>query len=171
MRGCARAEGLLALWPATAGLNPCLPCSNTCCSADEIYGGSRQDVQFRCALLTKAALEAPWVVPCGGAPYGEASGMGFGALERLLCCAVLCCAAAASARAPCTTCCLLWPLSHFLTFTLPTAPPLPPLQDNLVFVANDWHTSLLPFYLQARQMASPRSAKRSRRGMHDAEHA
>jgi len=28
-------------------------------------------VQFRCALLTKAALEAPWVVPCGGAPYGE----------------------------------------------------------------------------------------------------
>jgi hypothetical protein len=49
-------------------------------------------VLFRCALLSKAALEAPWVVPCGGVPYGE---------------------------------------------------------DNLVFVANDWHTSLLPFYLQA----------------------
>ncbi|PSC74906.1 granule-bound starch synthase chloroplastic amyloplastic isoform X1 [Micractinium conductrix] len=58
----------------------------------EIYGGSREDVMFRCALLSKAALEAPWVVPCGGVPYGE---------------------------------------------------------DNLVFVANDWHTSLLPFYLQA----------------------
>lgn len=43
---------------------PCLP-------ADEIYGGSRQDIQFRCALLTKAALEAPWVVPCGGATYGQ----------------------------------------------------------------------------------------------------
>ncbi|KAL4447598.1 hypothetical protein ABPG75_004817 [Micractinium tetrahymenae] len=60
--------------------------------AHEIYGGSRQEIQFRCALLTKAALEAPWVVPCGGVPYGE---------------------------------------------------------DNLIFVANDWHTSLLPFYLQA----------------------
>ncbi|EFN59970.1 hypothetical protein CHLNCDRAFT_6734, partial [Chlorella variabilis] len=60
--------------------------------AAEIYGGSREDILFRCALLSKAALEAPWVVPCGGAVYGE---------------------------------------------------------DNLVFVANDWHTSLLPFYLQA----------------------
>ncbi|KAL4856848.1 Granule-bound starch synthase 2 [Chlorella vulgaris] len=59
---------------------------------DNIYGGSREEVLFRCALLSKAALEAPWVVPCGGAVYGE---------------------------------------------------------DNLVFVANDWHTSLLPFYLQA----------------------
>jgi hypothetical protein len=59
--------------------------------ADNIYGGSREEVLFRCALLSKAALEAPWVVPCGGAVYGE---------------------------------------------------------DNLVFVANDWHTSLLPFYLQ-----------------------
>ena len=71
--------------------HPCAPPPTT--TAAEIYGGSRQDIQFRCALLTKAALEAPWVVPCGGATYGE---------------------------------------------------------DNLVFVANDWHTSLLPFYLQAR---------------------
>ena len=45
----------------------------------------------RCALLCKAALEAPWLVPCGGAPYGD---------------------------------------------------------NNLVFVANDWHTALLPVYLQ-----------------------
>ncbi|KAL4421111.1 hypothetical protein ABPG77_001506 [Micractinium sp. CCAP 211/92] len=61
--------------------------------ADEIYGGSRHDVLFRCALLTKAALEAPCVVPCGsGQPYGE---------------------------------------------------------SNLVFIANDWHTALLPVYLQA----------------------
>ena len=59
---------------------------------DDIYGGNRQDIQFRCALLCKAALEAPWVVPCGGAPYGD---------------------------------------------------------ENLVFVANDWHTALLPVYLQA----------------------
>ena len=60
---------------------------------DDIYGGNRQDILFRCALLCKAALEAPFVVPCGGAPYGE---------------------------------------------------------DNLVFVANDWHASLLPVYLQVR---------------------
>jgi glycogen synthase len=45
----------------------------------------------RCALLCKAALEAPWHVPCGGTPYGD---------------------------------------------------------DNLVFIANDWHTALLPVYLQ-----------------------
>jgi hypothetical protein len=43
------------------------------------------------ALLCKAALEAPWHVPCGGVPYGD---------------------------------------------------------DNLCFIANDWHTSLLPVYLQ-----------------------
>ena len=64
--------------------------------ADAIYSGDRDQVLFRCALLSKAALEAPWVVPCGGAVYGE---------------------------------------------------------DNLVFVANDWHTSLLPFYLQVRGVA------------------
>ena len=50
----------------------------------------------RCALLSKAALEAPWHVPCGGAPYGD---------------------------------------------------------NNLVFIANDWHTALLPIYLQARWAA------------------
>ena len=66
------------------------------CAADAIYSGDRDQVLFRCALLSKAALEAPWVVPCGGAVYGE---------------------------------------------------------DNLVFVANDWHTSLLPFYLQVRGVA------------------
>lgn len=58
----------------------------------DIYGGNRSEIQFRCALLCKAALEAPWVVPCGDGPYGD---------------------------------------------------------DNLVFVANDWHTALLPVYLQA----------------------
>ena len=57
----------------------------------EIYGGSRTDILFRCALLCKAALEAPWHVPCGGVPYGD---------------------------------------------------------SNLIYIANDWHTSLLPFYLQ-----------------------
>ena len=57
----------------------------------EIYGGSRTDIMFRCALLCKAALEAVWHVPCGGLTYGD---------------------------------------------------------SNLVYIANDWHTSLLPFYLQ-----------------------
>lgn len=57
----------------------------------DIYGGDRQSILFRCALLCKAALEAPWHVPCGGAPYGD---------------------------------------------------------ENLVFIANDWHTALLPLYLQ-----------------------
>jgi len=48
-------------------------------------------ILFRCALLSKAALEAPWHVPCGGVPYGD---------------------------------------------------------SNLAFIANDWHTALLPLYLQ-----------------------
>lgn len=59
---------------------------------DDIYGGNRDDIQFRCALLCKAALEAPWKVPCGGSVYGD---------------------------------------------------------DSLVFIANDWHTALLPVYLKA----------------------
>ena len=50
-------------------------------------------ILFRCALLCKAALEAPWHVPCGGVPYGD---------------------------------------------------------SNLAFIANDWHTALLPLYLQVR---------------------
>ena len=61
--------------------------------AGEIYGGTREDLQFRCALLCKAALEAVWHVPCGGVPYGDA---------------------------------------------------------NTCFIANDWHTALLPVYLQVR---------------------
>jgi starch synthase len=60
--------------------------------AGDIYGGERDAIQFRCALLCKAALEAVWHVPCGGAAYGD---------------------------------------------------------SNTVFVANDWHTALLPVYLQA----------------------
>ena len=59
--------------------------------AQNIYGGNRQDITFRCALLCKAALEAVWFVNCGGAPYGD---------------------------------------------------------NNLVYIANDWHTALLPVYLQ-----------------------
>mmetsp|Transcript_30847 Transcript_30847/g.87226 ORF Transcript_30847/g.87226 Transcript_30847/m.87226 type:complete len:542 (-) Transcript_30847:852-2477(-) len=58
----------------------------------DIYGGSRLDIGFRCALLCKAALEAPWHIPLGGVCYGD---------------------------------------------------------DNLVFIANDWHTALLPVYLEA----------------------
>lgn len=59
--------------------------------ANNIYGGSRQDLAFRCALLCKGALEAVWHVQCGGVAYGD---------------------------------------------------------ENLVFIANDWHTALLPVYLQ-----------------------
>lgn len=59
---------------------------------DNIYGGDRMQIAFRCALLCKAALEAVWHVPCGGVHYGD---------------------------------------------------------DNLVYIANDWHTALLPVYLQA----------------------
>lgn len=58
----------------------------------DLYGGGRLDLLFRCALLSKAALEAVWHVPCGGIAYGD---------------------------------------------------------DNCVFIANDWHTALLPVYLQA----------------------
>mmetsp|Transcript_34018 Transcript_34018/g.108096 ORF Transcript_34018/g.108096 Transcript_34018/m.108096 type:complete len:683 (+) Transcript_34018:78-2126(+) len=59
---------------------------------DSIYAGSREELNFRMALLCKAALESLWHVPCGGAVYGD---------------------------------------------------------DNTVFIANDWHTALLPVYLQA----------------------
>jgi hypothetical protein len=59
--------------------------------AKDIYGGERQEIQFRCALLCKAALESVWHVPFAGVPYGD---------------------------------------------------------NNTVFIANDWHTALLPVYLQ-----------------------
>eukprot|EP00803_Ostreobium_quekettii_P006806 evm.model.scf_662.3 EVM.evm.TU.scf_662.3 scf_662:24974-40282(-) len=36
----------------------------------DIYSGSRLDVAFRCALLSKCALEAPRCVPCGDSPFG-----------------------------------------------------------------------------------------------------
>lgn len=63
--------------------------------AKDIYGGEREEIQFRCALLCKAALESVWHVPCGGVIYGD---------------------------------------------------------DNTVFIANDWHTALLPVYLQVRSV-------------------
>jgi starch synthase len=59
---------------------------------NDIYGGSREDVLSRMILLSKAAVEVPWHVPCGGVCYGD---------------------------------------------------------GNLVFIANDWHTALVPVYLQA----------------------
>lgn len=60
-------------------------------SGGDIYGGDRTDVAFRCALLSKAAIEAARLVPCGGVPYGE---------------------------------------------------------DNLCFIASDWHAALVPVYLE-----------------------
>jgi hypothetical protein len=62
--------------------------------AKDMYGGERAEIQFRYALLCKAALESVWHVPCGGVIYGD---------------------------------------------------------NNTVFVANDWHTALLPVYLQVRR--------------------
>ena len=66
-----------------------LPCNKALCPSHWCC----MQILFRCALLCKAALEAPWHVPCGGVPYGD---------------------------------------------------------SNLAFIANDWHTALLPLYLQAR---------------------
>ncbi|CAA6665203.1 unnamed protein product [Spirodela intermedia] len=57
-----------------------------------IYEGNRVDILKRMVLLSKAAVEVPWHVPCGGVCYGD---------------------------------------------------------GNLVFIANDWHTALLPVYLKA----------------------
>ncbi|XP_073386022.1 granule-bound starch synthase 2, chloroplastic/amyloplastic isoform X2 [Physcomitrium patens] len=57
-----------------------------------IYNVGGQDVLTRMILLSKAAVETPWHVPCGGVCYGD---------------------------------------------------------GNLVFIANDWHTALVPVYLQA----------------------
>nr|XP_043634697.1 granule-bound starch synthase 2, chloroplastic/amyloplastic-like [Erigeron canadensis] len=59
---------------------------------NNIYGGNRTDILRRMVLFCKAAIEAPWHVPCGGSCYGD---------------------------------------------------------GNLVFIANDWHTALLPVYLKA----------------------
>lgn len=66
------------------------PCFNG--KQKDPYQGSRLEILFRCYLLSKAALEAVWHVPCGGVAYGD---------------------------------------------------------DNLCFIANDWHTALLPVFLQA----------------------
>ncbi|KAM2014724.1 granule-bound starch synthase 2, chloroplastic/amyloplastic-like [Malus sylvestris] len=57
-----------------------------------IYGGKREDILKRLVLFCKAAVEVPWLVPCGGVCYGD---------------------------------------------------------GNLAFIANDWHTALLPVYLKA----------------------
>ncbi|KAL2523092.1 Starch synthase 2 [Forsythia ovata] len=59
---------------------------------NNIYGGNRVDILKRMVLFCKAAVEVPWLVPCGGFCYGD---------------------------------------------------------GNLVFIANDWHTALLPVYLKA----------------------
>nr|XP_011467955.1 PREDICTED: granule-bound starch synthase 2, chloroplastic/amyloplastic [Fragaria vesca subsp. vesca] len=59
---------------------------------NNIYGGKREDILKRMVLFCKAAVEAPWNVPCGGICYGD---------------------------------------------------------GNLAFIANDWHTALLPVYLKA----------------------
>ncbi|PRQ53601.1 putative starch synthase [Rosa chinensis] len=59
---------------------------------NNIYGGKREDILKRMVLFCKAAVEAPWHVPCGGICYGD---------------------------------------------------------GNLAFIANDWHTALLPVYLKA----------------------
>lgn len=39
-------------------------------------------------------------------------------------------------------------------------------EDNLIFVANDWHTSLLPFYLQVGCRPAPRARPPARRVVH-----
>ncbi|KAM5581394.1 hypothetical protein ABKV19_010554 [Rosa sericea] len=59
---------------------------------NNIYAGKREDILKRMVLFCKAAVEAPWHVPCGGICYGD---------------------------------------------------------GNLAFIANDWHTALLPVYLKA----------------------
>ncbi|KAA8532972.1 hypothetical protein F0562_032911 [Nyssa sinensis] len=59
---------------------------------NNIYGGDRVEILKRMVLFCKAAVEAPWHVPCGGVCYGD---------------------------------------------------------GNLAFIANDWHTALLPVYLKA----------------------
>ena len=66
---------------------------------NRIYAGDRTELFFRCALLCQAAIEAVWIVPCGGVPYGD---------------------------------------------------------ENLAYVANDWHTALLPIYLQVCHAHSQR---------------
>ncbi|TQD93221.1 hypothetical protein C1H46_021126 [Malus baccata] len=59
---------------------------------NNIYTGKREDILKRMVLFCKAAVDVPWLVPCGGACYGD---------------------------------------------------------GNLAFIANDWHTALLPVYLKA----------------------
>ncbi|KAM1058844.1 hypothetical protein ACFX2B_023439 [Malus domestica] len=59
---------------------------------NNIYAGKREDILKRMVLFCKAAVDVPWLVPCGGACYGD---------------------------------------------------------GNLAFIANDWHTALLPVYLKA----------------------
>eukprot|EP00854_Cymbomonas_tetramitiformis_P018456 gene18456-22023_t len=40
---------------------------------DNIYAGERNELNFRNALLCKAALEAVWHVDCGGSNYGDSN--------------------------------------------------------------------------------------------------
>ena len=82
---CLLPSGAVAL-AAQASLRP----SRCCCAACPAPRCDTPPTPW--PLSAQAALEAPWVVPCGGAPYGD---------------------------------------------------------ENLLFVPNDWHTALVPLYLQA----------------------
>jgi hypothetical protein len=123
--------------------------------AGAIYGGSQREVLFRCALLSKAALEAPWHVACGGATYGKAVILTLAAqcLYHLVVAAVATNKgwAGVDAKACLVDACLPCPrllVSRAVNAWLPHAG-----DSNLLFIANDWHTALLPVYLQVKLSA------------------
>lgn len=141
-----------------------LRASHLCCRfppADVIYGGNRHDVLFRCALLTKAALEAPCVVPCGsGEPYGgRAARVCVCTGCRCFVCAVRCVKAFLTAAELARHSGVSG--DKFRRLAAPALrskagarnvdferAPYRAGESNLVFIANDWHTALLPVYLQ-----------------------
>lgn len=45
------------------------PCYHN--KGNDLYSGKRLDVAFRCVLLCKSALEAPWHVPCDEQPFRD----------------------------------------------------------------------------------------------------
>lgn len=127
-------------------------------TADEIYGGSRMDVIYRCALLSKAALEVRAVHAGTCRVHGcDLMGLSWCGVELPGCCRQR----MARVHPACPT--LTHPLPPHSPAQVPYVVPCGGVtygDNNLLFIANDWHTALVPVYLQAHYRRAACSALR-----------
>lgn len=108
--------------------------------AGDIYGGNRLDILFRCALLSKVQFcfpPHPSVVSRSETAIPSRNIVGICIrvpLQRL--------SGTSAPYLPCTVQAALEAVWHVPCGGVPYG------DNNTVFIANDWHTALLPVYLQ-----------------------